>query len=288
MSELETQWHDLEQGSLEWHMFRSSHLNASETGAVMEVNPWFPKNQKELNAIRTGQAVVEENFAMGRGKRYEDEAREWINEQLGADFQPAVVSRGQFGASLDGVASMAETADTILEIKVPMDPAKLVKSIADGDVPQHYWFQMAQQAWCVPSAVNLVFLVYDPDAGRGWFSKMPVEGLRQTFTGEVQPAWEAFLNTDHGELYIDQTDNEEWCSAAWLYSQAREARVDAEKEIKLSQLKKSEDAAKKALLELCDPHGINRAHGINVHFSEVEPQIRKGYVQRRVTGKWED
>jgi len=283
-----TMWHiNMEQGSLEWHMFRSQHLPASEAGAVMECNPWFPRDMRELHAIRSGQAVVAENFAMKRGREHEAEARAWIEEQLGCKFEPAVASRGPFSASYDGIASINNPNDTVLEVKVPMDPAKLVKSIQDGDVPLHYWYQMAQQAWVNDQCVNLIFLIYDPKEGRGWFTRMPAEGLRQSFTGEVMDSWDFFVENDHGELYVEQSQNPEWCKAAKAWSEAREARVDAEKEIGLAKLKKAEDTAKKALLELCDPQGINRAHGVNVHFSDVAPQVRKGYIQKRVTGKWE-
>lgn len=281
---------ELEQGSLAWHEFRATHYPASEVGAVMECNPWFPKNQAELNAVRTGEAVVEGNFAMDRGNRLEPIARAAVNEMYGREFLPAVVERGKYSASLDGVFFVSMDACIILELKCPMNPEKLFAAIAGEkeDIPLNYWYQMCQQAWCLPIATEIIFGVYDGETEELRTITIDAEVMRQVWIDECLPAWERFESTNHPPLEIDQTENEAWCNAARKWDLAKRAVIDAKKEIKLTQLEKAEKEAKLELIAACEAGLPNVGHGIRIGWSEVEPSMRAGYVTKKVTGKWED
>lgn len=285
-----TEYNFVEQGSLRWHELRADKYPASECGAVMGVNPWSPKNQRELNAVRQGEMIIQESMPMRRGKDYEAEAREWLSNVLEENFQPVVVVRGSFMASLDGISTdelgglMGEPA--IAEIKIPMNPQKLFEAIANAEIPDHYWFQMCQQAWCAVNATHVIFCAYDPKTKTGKFITMEAKPLRDEWEAHVLQEWERFVSTNHEPVEIKQDENAEWCEAAFLWSQAREARIDAEKSVGLAALKKAEDAAKKRLLEACEVGLPNVAHGVRVGYSEVEASTRDGYISKRVTGKW--
>ncbi len=280
---------ELEQGSLEWHTFRAEHLPASEVAAAMGISPFFPKTPAELNAVRTGEAIVEETMPMRRGKELEPIARAAVNEMYNREFLPAVVSRQGYGASLDGVDfTSVETCD-ILELKCPLDPAKLFAACdGSGEFPKHYWYQMCQQAWCLPIAVDVIFAVYDGETGDIRTITIDAQVLRETWEAECKPAWEAFLGTNHEPIEIDQAENDKWCEAARKWDDAKRAVIEAKKAAGIAKLEKAEKDAKAELIAVSEAGIPNVGHGIRVGWSEVEPSMRPGYVTKRVTGKWED
>ena len=281
---------ELEQGSLEWHQFRAEHYPASEAGAVMGVNPWMPRNQRELYAVRNGEAFVEENFAMARGTKLEPRARELVSIMYDKDFEPAVAERDQFSASLDGVHFHSMEACEILEVKCPLNIEKYV-DLASGmisDIPEHYMFQMAQQAYCVPICTEIIFTVYSEEEDCVFTQAIDAEALRARFITEVMPAWLEFEGSNFEPLEIDQSENEAWCDAAKAWDEAKAAVIKAKKDAGIAALEKAEKAAKEALIEACESGIANVGHGIRVGWSEVEQSIRKAYITKRVTGKWED
>ncbi len=279
---------EMEQGSLEWHQFRLKHFPASEAGAVMGVNPWMPRNQRELFAVRNGEAFVEENFAMARGTKLEPRARELANMMYETDFEPAVAQRDQFSASLDGVHFWSPESCQILEVKCPLNVEKYVTDGMISDIPEHYMFQMAQQAWCVPISTEVIFVVYSEEEDRIFTQAIDAEALRARFITEVMPAWLEFEGSNFEPLEVDQTDNEAWCAAAKTWDEAKAAVIKAKKDAGIAALEKAEKAAKEALIEACESGIANVGHGIRVGWSEVQESIRKAYVTKRVTGKWED
>lgn len=277
---------ELEQGSLEWHMLRSEKYPASEAGAVMEVNPWKPRNQPELAALRDGTLVIVDSMPMQRGRKYEAEAREWVEDALGVTAPAVVAIRGDYMASLDG---LTVKENFIIELKVPMNPEKLFGLMAETEsLPDHYFFQICQQAWCVPTAHQLVFAVYDPKTATGRMKVYETQTLKEVFEERIRPAWERFASTQHPPIEIDQSENKEWCEAAKRWDECKAALIEAKKSIKLAELEKQEKAAKEALIKACEAGVPNVAHGIRVGWTEVPPKESNGYVMKRVTGSWED
>jgi putative phage-type endonuclease len=275
---------DIEQGSLEWHELRQGKYNASEAGAVMEVNPWRPKDRRELAAVRSGELVIEINKAMTRGNEFEGPARQYFSELLGQTFTPCIAVRGEHSASLDGING---DHSVILELKVPMNPDKLFAAIVASVLPDHYWYQIAQQAWCAPDSDLVAFAAYDPKEDYGRHVLFDADTLREVFETEVLPAWQTFKGTNYEPVQIDQSKNKEWCKLAKAWSDAKKKREDAEKEAKIAELKKAEKTAKDALIAASEAGTANVGHGVKVGWTEVGPKISKGSVMKRVSGSYE-
>lgn len=284
---------EMEQGSLEWHEFRSKHYPASEAGAVMEVNPWTPKNQRELFAVRSGELFVPENSAMKRGSRLEPIARQEAERFLDMELEPAIAVRGKFSASLDGFGFSLDGSTTVAEIKVPMNPEKLATAISMGidEIPRNYFWQLVQQAYC--SGADFVsfsahaFDENDEPTG-GWFIILEGGELRG-YWPELEAAWARFESTNHEPVEIRRSDDE-WREAARAYSEAKEAIRRARAEAGLAKLEKAEKAAKERLLELAEPEGLIKTSGFGV---TVTPYETKAYsvdasVKRRVAGSFEE
>ena len=102
---------DLPQGSQEWLDVRSKYGMASEVSALLGVSKWDPKTPLALWNIKNGITKVEVNYAMEHGNKYEDEARNMFEDDMGAKYPPVVVLDNSIkdediqvpmGASLDG------------------------------------------------------------------------------------------------------------------------------------------------------------------------------------------
>lgn len=232
---MSTEYHDhIEQGSLEWHFLRGGKDTASEAGAVMEVNPWVPRDQRELRAVKDGEIVIEENFAMSRGKRYEDQARGWLVAHSNHNLQPTVAIRGGYLASLDG---MSDDRKVVAEIKIPMNYEAAVEK-AMVKLPIHYWYQMVQQAYVCEDAELFLFCMYDPDNDRGWVQRIDAEMLRADWPN-VEEAWEKFnAVTEWAPLEHNVEEQKgmkmlmkRWSSAKKKLALAKKAEADLRSEL---------------------------------------------------------
>ena len=125
----------LVQGSTEWHAYRTSMRNASESAAVLGVSPWTTPYQLWL--IKTGRLVPAANAAMMRGTELEPAARSAYEAKTGNIMQALVLQDDRYSASLDG---MTLDGRVILEIKVPMRgrDSALWQDVDVGRVPVHY------------------------------------------------------------------------------------------------------------------------------------------------------
>ncbi len=277
---------NIEQGSLEWHELRARKYPASEAGAVMEVNPWQPKNRRELSAVRKGELHIEVNFAMDRGNREEAPAREWAEGEMQVEFPPCIAVRGEYMASLDGLSG---DASVILELKVPMNPDKLYSMMDEGTVPPHYRYQMAQQAHCVIDAKMVMFAAYNPKTRDGRYMLIMADELRAEFAEAIHPAWEEFAGSNYEPIEVIRAD-EEFRDAAKAYFDAKTATKAAIEKAGIPALETAEKAAKKALIDACEPGLANRGFGIRVGWAEVQPGItqRKGSVRKTISGAFSE
>ena len=107
---------ELEQGSEEWLAWRRKRGMASESAAVMGINPY--QTIEQVRSIKRGTNKQYTNAAMERGHREEIEARKAYEKDAGELFQPGCFEMGEFGASVDGI-NMDGTQ--LLEIKSPVD-----------------------------------------------------------------------------------------------------------------------------------------------------------------------
>lgn len=161
----ETEIVKLTPGTPEWLMYRNDHYNASEAGAVMCCNNWFPKNIYDLVVLRKGLKKVEYNAAMKHGNDNEEKARLRLNELLGVSGAPLVIRKGKYSASLDWCHSLAK-GNGIGEIKCPFTKTSdYWMAAVSGEVkaysPSVYW-QMQHQMM-VACAEECQFFVWSED-----------------------------------------------------------------------------------------------------------------------------
>jgi putative phage-type endonuclease len=91
----------LVQGTPEWHHHRAQFRNASESAAVMGLNPW--QTPYQLWLVRTGRMEVAVTAPMQHGTQMEPAARAAYEDKTGSVMQPLVLTEGDYSASLDGI-----------------------------------------------------------------------------------------------------------------------------------------------------------------------------------------
>lgn len=209
----------LVQGSPEWHEYRRTRRNASESAAVMGVSPWTTPYQLWLQ--KTGRATPHVTAAMQRGTDLEPAARVAYEERTGLVMQPVVLQDGAYSASLDG---MTLDGDLVLEIKVPMRGTRsdLWQDVLAGTVPQHYLVQVQHQL-AVSGADHAHLWVYD--GRQGILLDIPRdEDLMQAIWGAwdaFQPYLDADLPPPLCEADTALRSDEAWSLAAGAYVEAK-------------------------------------------------------------------
>lgn len=136
---------NLEQGTPEWHQWRSTLLGASDVPAVLNKSPWA--SAYDLYLTKTGKAVNEETANQAYGKAREKEVLDLYMNKTGKPLMPACIQSEVspfMGASLDGA-----TFDflTIVEVKCPS--AEVFAMAKKGVLPIHYMLQVQAQLYCV-------------------------------------------------------------------------------------------------------------------------------------------
>ena len=242
----------LVQGSEEWHTYRQTMRNASESAAVMGVSPWTTPYQLWL--IKTGRFVQETNVAMQRGTDLEPAARAAYEVQTGNVMQPLVLQAGDYSASLDG---MNLEGNLILEIKCPLRGTRsdLWQDVKAGNVPEHYLIQVQHQLM-VSGASHAHLWIFDGTAGL-----LHAISRDDIMMAKIRKAWESFqifLNTDTPPPLTDQDrvlrDDSEWSVAAAAYMEAKRDAEEASDRL---------DATKNVLVALCK-HPKEQGAGVSV------------------------
>ena len=151
----------LSQGSPEWHAYRQSRRNASESAAVLGLSPWMTPYQLWL--VKTGSSETRVTHAMQRGTDLEPLARAAYEEQTGLIMQPLVLEADGYSASLDG---MTLEGDLVLEIKCPLRGTRsdLWQDVQSGQVPAYYGIQVQHQLM-VSGADTAHLWVFDGNQG---------------------------------------------------------------------------------------------------------------------------
>lgn len=155
------QEHKIIQGTPEWHEFRSRHLNASDSPAMMGESPYKTRDEL-LREKATGVAVDVSEETQRRfddGHRFEALARPLAEKIIGEELYPVVGSNGKFAASFDGMTMLG---DVIFEHKT-LNAALAV--ISPGEqLPLHYRIQMEHQLM-VSGAEKCLFMASKWDGG---------------------------------------------------------------------------------------------------------------------------
>lgn len=211
----------LSQGSAEWLDYRRSRFNASESAAVLGLNPW--QTPYQLWMEKTGKSQTKPNAAMMRGTELEPLARAAYEQETGLVMQPVVLEAGNYSASLDG---MTLEGDLVLEIKCPMRGAQsdLWQSVCAGQLPAHYQVQVQHQLM-VSGGTTAHLWVFD--GSRGLLLEI---GRDEGLMERIQSGWEAFapfLNKDTPPPLTDRDTqvraDDLWTEAAKTYLNARAA-----------------------------------------------------------------
>ena len=184
-------WHDVEQGSDEWHELRSKHYCASETPTLLEAKKTFPKTPKQLAQKKRGLVpqIAEDEYsskAMSWGHENEPYVRQMINDKKGFKFVPKVASRGKFLASLDGYD---QNLNMVLEIKCPYNKnSNTLKEIAESNIPKEHELQIQHQL-LVTRATSCLYVVMHPETKDLTIAKIEQSFLMQN---QIESAWRDF------------------------------------------------------------------------------------------------
>ena len=149
----------IEQGSLDWHKWRTTVIGASDASAIMNENPW--KSRQILLREKSGQKeVFRGNAATVRGSRLEPIARSIYCEMKGLDFFPAIVQNllnPWQAASLDGIDP---TGCYLVEIKC--GEKSHLHTLQTGKVPRYYYAQL-QHILSVTGIDSIDYFSYQPN-----------------------------------------------------------------------------------------------------------------------------
>ena len=150
------QLHKLIQGSPEWLEHRANHDNASEAAAMLGISR--NTNRNELIKLKaTGTTKEFSDFVQERvldkGHAAEIGARLVIEEMLGQDLYPAVVSEGTLSASLDGMTARRKV---LWETKQWNE--EYAEMVRNNELPEEHWPQ-CQQALMITKADVLIFSI---------------------------------------------------------------------------------------------------------------------------------
>ena len=179
---------ELEQGTLDWYLYRFEHRNASEAGAIMGCSPFQSRNQLWLE--KQAKKVGGTNAAMAHGNNMEETARKKVSEILGVDLKPVVAEEGEYSASLDGYAD-DEGKTYKVEIKCPFkgQDSDTWHQVMSERIPEHYKWQMVHQSHVVPTTHTYFFVYIDEDT---W----DLQGFSPSKedTTSLLEAWDDFYN----------------------------------------------------------------------------------------------
>ena len=206
------------QGTEEWHAHRARHFNASEAGAVMGVNPWFPKTPADLFDLKKGVKDVKFNSNMQWGIDNEPRARTYAEAMMSETFTPAVYTNGRYSASLDGVNFDGTVA---IEVKCPVSESSPLFELSTprlvlAEAP-HYWWQIVHQFYCLPTLKHLGFVIYHPVRQNViMFSRFEAEPYFEA----LENAWKTFaeaFDADQRPQEEDLDDSEEFQKLVHAY-----------------------------------------------------------------------
>lgn len=151
-------YHQVQQGDDEWKTLRPNYKTASEASVIMGCSPKTTRSEAiRLKATGTEKEYSQwvEEVLFPRGHKVEALARPLVEAMIGEDLYPAVVSRGDWLASLDGFTMDARL---ISEIK-QWNEAKAA-DVREGKLPEEDRWQVVHQL-AVTRAEKCLYVVSD-------------------------------------------------------------------------------------------------------------------------------
>ena len=140
-------FHNVQQGTPEWHALRESvDFTASEVSAALGCSPYKTRDQlmhEKATGIKPEVSSYQEKI-FADGHRFEEFARAILENRLGEELYPTTIT-GECGgltllASLDGL-----TMDGVLAFEHKSPNSKVVAAIHAEELDDHYNYQMEQQ-----------------------------------------------------------------------------------------------------------------------------------------------
>lgn len=149
---------ELEQNTPEWHLFRDSHLGASDAPIVCGASPW--QSPEEWLLVRAGfKEKKPMTSKMQRGHDLEPVARELLIKESGINFTPMVLESVEYpflSCSLDG---FSDDRKVIGEIKCTNKQTH--EMAVNGNIPVYYNIQIQDQLF-VSDAEYCIYFSYRP------------------------------------------------------------------------------------------------------------------------------
>lgn len=146
------------QGSEDWHLYRRSHLMATDSAKILGINPWSSALDCYNEKIRGAETIC--TPAMQRGIELEPKARELVNKLYTLELKPKVFESIKYpwmGASLDAIS---DDCKTLFEIKCPGDKA-MIKAF-NNEIEPTYIMQCNKQM-LVMGLEKMILLYYFND-----------------------------------------------------------------------------------------------------------------------------
>lgn len=253
----------LEQGSPEWLSYRKTKITATDTGVILNLNPWKTPLQlwEEKLGIREPQAV---NDKMREGSLLEEKARDILNsfsETQETHFLPQVLISNEYSfmmASLDGINDLGE----IVEIKCGKGSHELALK---KEIPLYYMAQLQKQMY-VANTLSCYYFSYRSDEDDIGFDVYRDDAFIENMIKEEKQFYQNLLNftppapCDRDFAHID---TKEWRLHTEVWK-------DTKRQIKL--LEAREEALRNELIAMCDGKS-SQGNGVR-----VSKQVTKGRV----------
>ena len=156
----------LQQGTVEWHEWRSNGIGASDAPAIMAENPW--KNASLLMSEKLGTAKkFAGNAATARGTALEPEARKRYELVRNVRVEPACLQSVRYEWQRASVDGLELNGSAVVEIKCGESVYK--KTAATRQVPFYYVGQL-QHILAVTGLPCIDFFVIYPCTPKSIFS----------------------------------------------------------------------------------------------------------------------
>lgn len=248
---------NIEQGTPEWHKFRSTHLGASDTPIIMEMSPYRTPLQLWQQMVGEGEAQKEtEN--MKAGTMLESEIRAYVEDELDMVFKPAVLESSiilWMSASLDG---FSEDQNVILECKLNnKEKHELVRKKEIS--PDHY--VQVQKQLLVSDAD---YCIYASKNGEEILITKVMKdqiAINEIIDAETE-FWNRVINYDQPELtdkdFVARNDKE-WVELERMY-------LDTVQRLEpLKELEKKKESLEQFFEKLCDGRScVGNAVKVNI------------------------
>lgn len=149
--------HDLQQGTVEWHRFRSEHFGASDAAAMLGLSKYKTRSQllKEKHTGITPEVTPDQQVRFDAGHETEEKGRAIMETMLELDLYPITCSRGKHSCSCDGA-----TFDHVITFEHKLWNVELVAYVEEDKVPDTHMPQL-QQILMVTGAAKIFFVVSD-------------------------------------------------------------------------------------------------------------------------------